>query len=220
MKRRPGLTLVDLMVSLTILAVIMTVVYAVFWSQQRASEATAQSRDVYAQGMLILDRLSRDISGVWLPSVSRSQNPASLSFDGKTDQLGFITTAVLSLDDALGPDMVEVGYRVVDQDDKTVKQLLRRQDDSLDEDGQTGGSEITLTSDLVKLELIYLDDAGREQSTWNAADAAALPKAVRIKLTLAGPDGREEFFTTEVSPPLAEPAVRAITIPGGLELPF
>ncbi|MDY6851028.1 MAG: type II secretion system protein GspJ [Thermodesulfobacteriota bacterium] len=218
MKNRPGLTLIDMLVALTILAVVMTAVYAVFASQKRAVKAATEGREVFAQGLIVLDRLSRDLRGAWLPDRANPASGIMLRFEGKSDRLDLATTAVLSQTETRGPDLVEVGYRVETDEDgrKAARRLVRRQDETPDDDPAEGGAEIILTRDLIALELVYLNGAGEGESTWVAAQAGQLPRAVRIKLVLSTSEGREETFTTQVILPLTGPLVRRISMPLGL----
>ena len=217
MKDRSGLTLVDLMVALSILAVILTTVYAVFASQDRAVRAASETRDVYGQGLLILDRLSRDLSGAWLPASPQKEVGILYGFEGQADRLDLATTARLSPDHASGPDVVEVGYRIVTQEDLPGPglTLVRRQDETPDDEPGGGGTSVVLTRDLVAFELSYLTKNGLSESSWEAATAGDLPAGVIVRLVLSAPGGREETFTTLVSIPLAQPAVPPIRMEVG-----
>jgi type II secretory pathway pseudopilin PulG len=214
MTTKRGLTIVDLMVALTILAVVLSVVYSVFASQDRALRAADQTRDVYGQGLSVLDRLSRDIGGVWLPTAT-AQGPGFLyRFSGSSDQLVLATTTRLSQDETQGPDLVEVGFRLIeDRDDpRGMKSLMRRQDDTPNQEAESEGAEIALTTDVVSLKFAYLDDTGEARDSWEAPLSANLPKAVRIELVLSSAENNEETFITLVSIPLAQPTVRPINL--------
>ena len=221
MNQQRGLTVVDLLVALTILALVLTAVYSVFSFQKRTMRSASLGRDVYAQGLIILDRMTRDISGSWLPQESGTSRLVC-RFAASGDRLDFITTAVLSPDESAGPGLVEVGYRLEqnDGDDDGTLSLYRRQDMTLDDDPADGGREIVLSRDVRSLALRFLDKDFIETATWEAEKAALLPRAVRITLTLVAENGWEETFSTLVFPPLARTPVRSIKIPSSGELPF
>ncbi|MBW2059937.1 MAG: prepilin-type N-terminal cleavage/methylation domain-containing protein [Deltaproteobacteria bacterium] len=217
MSRRTGLTLLDLLVAMAILAVILTSIYWVFANHQRSVEAASESRDAYGQGRIILDRMVRDLAGAWLPAGNRLKTGFSYIFDGQKDRLNLITTARLSPDIAPGLDLVEVGYRTVENEDGEELTLLRRQDRTPDGEALEGGTEIFLTRSLRHFEISYINRLGEELSTWQAKDAGGLPRAVRINLTLSVAPDKKETFTTVVALALSWPKVKIIELPAGLE---
>lgn len=215
MTRRPGFTLIDFTVSLAVLAVLMTVVYTAFAFQQKTVDAASEGRDVSAQGLIILDRLSRDIRGAWLPIEASESGRHSYLFAGGENFLRLTTTASLSPDQGRGPQIVEVGYRWENDpgdDDPDKLTLYRRQDDYLDQDPEDGGGEIVLSRDIVSLELAFVM-GDEERTEASVAAAPRLPDSVRVTLVLSTVDGKEETFITLVSPPLARPAVKSWEIP-------
>ncbi|MEW5723385.1 MAG: type II secretion system protein GspJ [Thermodesulfobacteriota bacterium] len=218
MRRGRGFTVVDLVVALAILAVVLSAVYAVFAVHQSALEAAAEAREVHGQALVILDRLVRDLGGAWLP-----QDPLEpYRFDGGRDRLDFITSAAMSLDQSAGPDLVEVGWRVVSRQEEGREQLwlVRRQDDVPDDQPGSGGREIVLTRDLVSLEIAY-GGGGRDwRADWAAHRLSELPPLVRLTLVLSDGEEGEETFSTAISPALALPLVHEIKGLSGLELPF
>jgi len=218
-KHRPAFTLVDFLVALAVLAVVMTAVYTVFTAQDRALRGVSEAREVYTQGALILDRLTRDLTGTWLPGQPRLGPGLVYRFQGAADRLDFITTAKLSQDQLPGPDLVEVGYLVAppEEDRPNRYRLIRRQDDTPDDQPDQGGREIVLTQDLIALELTYGDPDGQLKDAWEASTSSELPRSVRIKIVLADAAGREETFVVRAALPLTEPAVQPINAPLGLE---
>jgi len=218
-KQRPAFTLVDFLVALAVLAVVMTAVYAVFAAQDRALRGASEAREVYTQGTLILDRLTRDLTGAWLPGQPRLGPGLVYRFQGTTDRLDFITTASLSQDQLSGPDLVEAGYRtaVKEGDRPNVYRLIRRQDDTPDDQPDEGGREIILTQDLIALELTYGDPTGQMSETWEASSSSELPRSVQVKIVLADSEGREEIFIVRATLPLTDPAVQPINMPQGVE---
>ena len=219
MKTRPGITLIDLLISMAILAIVFTAVYAVFAFQEQNVRAASASRDVYAQGMMILDRITKDLTGVWLRAGARETDNIRYTFTGEEERMDFTTTARLSSQYEQGMDVVEVGYLVTtttDQADGTYS-LVRRQDDLVDGDTTEGGTEIILTSDLKTIEFSFLGSDGQEKDSWETDKPAELPKGVRITLTLSYDQDREEAFSTLVALPLSQPTVDNVDLPSGLE---
>ena len=221
MKNRPGLTLVDMMIALTVLAVILAAVYSVFAFQNRTARAAAEGRDAYGQGLFIMDRLGRDFSGAWLPQEANLSTGMSFRFEANEKSLNMATTSSLTQEEGRGPDLVEVGYRLQENDDskrddgRQTYTLYRRQDDVPDDEWDEGGNEIILSKDVLDFKITYLGAGAREKEDWSAKLYNDLPRGARIELTLAALDGAEENFLTQVELPLAMWPVRSIEIPFG-----
>jgi type II secretory pathway component PulJ len=219
------MTVVELMIALAILAIVMSAVYSAFSFQRRAVEVASEGRDASGQGLVILDRLTRDLSGVWLPRESTAESKGSYYlFEAEAKKLDFPTTSSLSPDPTPGPEVVEVGYRLEDNEEEEDQGpdkylLIRRQDDTPDDNPLEGGRDIVLTRDLVSLEIKYLGSDGEETETWHAVTADRLPRAVNIKVVLSTVKDQEETYTTRVFLPLAQPVVTRVELPSGLELP-
>jgi len=221
MKRQTGLTLLDLLLAMSLLMVILTTVYMVFANHERSVEAAAESRDSYGQARMILDRMIRDISGTWLPEIPASnEGTETVLFSGEEGRVDFITTARLSPEIAPGLDLVEVGYHVVENDDRNGYSLIRRQDNSLDTDISEGGTTITLTNQLETFEIGFIDADAQVQTAWKASAISNLPKSIQIKLVIRLSDDKTETFTTVASLPLAWPKVLEVSLPPGMVLPF
>ncbi|MBW1710754.1 MAG: hypothetical protein JRG97_06790 [Deltaproteobacteria bacterium] len=217
MSRRAGLTLLDLLLALTLLAVILTTIYWVFANHERSVEAASESRDTYGQGRLILDRLARDIAGAWLPAKTKSNDSFSYLFNGQDNRLDFTTSALLSPDIAPGLELVEVGYRTIENEEDDDFTLVRRQDRTPDGEIKEGGSKIILTRALNSFEISYINQLGQEMSSWQAKKSSELPHAVKISLTLTSTPDRKETFTTVIALPLSWPKLKTIAIPAGWE---
>lgn len=207
--RRPGLTLVDMLVALTILAVILGAVYAVFFSQENTRRAAGESRDAYAQGLVIMQRLGQDLRGAWLPEAATGPEGIVHRFEANGSGLNFTTSAAMSLSETRGPDLVEVGYRVEALEGDALA-LVRRQDDTVDDDPAEGGGEIVLTRDLESFELHYRTQDGLEETSVSAQRLDELPTAVRVVLTLKDQAGNAHAFRTMIQLPVRLPAARKI----------
>ncbi|MFH1139341.1 MAG: type II secretion system protein GspJ [Pseudomonadota bacterium] len=221
-RRRSGVTLIDLMIALVIMAVVLSAVYSVFAFQEKAVRAAAESRDVYGQGLVVLDRICRDLSGAWLPaSASRDNARVQYRFEGEKESLNFTSTASLSPDQDSGSEIAEIGYRLEEDPDSKEKKyiLYRRQDDSPDDEPDEGGSEFRMTSDLISFELSYRDRDNEESESTAAVKKDLLPLAVQVKLELSTVEGQKETFQTMVFLPLSQPVVTPVEVPelGGLK---
>ena len=205
MKTRPGFTLVDLLVAMAILAIIFAAVYSVFAFQSKAVTAASENREIFGQGLMIMDRISRDIQGGWLPIKKTDFATTQFLFEGEKNELNLATTASLSQDETRGPAIVEVGYRLNQGDyDRPGKMvLIRRQDDTPDDDPKDGGSEIVLSRDVVSLDFYYVGQEAGEEESFKGELKTELPREVGVKLVLSIIEDQEETFITRVDLPLS-----------------
>lgn len=233
----PGFTLVDLLIAITVMAVIMIAVQSVFIFQERTIKAALENREVFVQGQAILDRLTRDLNGLWLPTAYSGQamspqsgttspttqtglltNPTTQTgrvkyrFEAKADRLDFATTATLAQEEHPGQEIVEVGYRVLPgEEGGRTKILVRRQDEKVDDDPTEGGIGVILTKNLVSLDITFPGGQNRTQevTTWQATSLGSLPKAIRVKLVLATAEDNKETFLALISPPVAQGEIKS-----------
>jgi type II secretory pathway pseudopilin PulG len=208
---RSGFTLLDALLALVLLAVILSVVYAVFFAQEKARRAAEESRDVFGQGLVAVERLRMDLVGAWLPETGGGTGPA-YRFETVENGLDFTTSSSLSPTEAGGPDLVEVGYRLEETENEGLN-LVRRQDDTPDEDAASGGRSFILCRRVVSLELKYLGDDGAEAALSSARSSGEMPAQVRIRLVLADPNNRPHAFQTLVSIPLRRSAIPLMKTP-------
>lgn len=224
MKKSAGMTLLDLLLAITILVVLMTSVYAVYLNYRKTEKAVVESRQVYAQGRIILDRINRDLAGAWLPVVARKNSSILYKFTGSLDRMDFITTAVMSEKKIPGLELAEVGYRVEEVPGERRMMLFRRQDETPDSDPSEDGTEILLTRDLIEMEIKYLDASGNAQDFWEGEIKSKLPVAIFIKIVLAldndddedDDEEKDETFSSVARPALNFPKIKPITLPPGV----
>jgi prepilin-type N-terminal cleavage/methylation domain-containing protein len=206
-KRNTGFTLVDLMVALAILAIVLSAVFALFHSHERTVRAAGEERDLYAEAALILDRLTHDITGAWLPTLP-SEGQAKYAFAAEPGRLDFTTTAGLVPGAPVGSEIVEVGYRLETTDDESgLLRLIRRQDNTVDDTPDDGGWTIVLSQRIIRMTVMYADSNGQMDETFNTEQRSELPQMIAITLVMADANDRGKTFATTVSPALAQGVV-------------
>lgn len=220
MKRDAGFTVIDLMVALAILAIVLGAVFALFHSHERTVRAAEEERDLYGEAALILDRLTRDLTAAWLPDAP-AIGKAKYAFTAEPAKLNFATTAGLSPGTPSGSEIVEVGYRLeeITDDETGLLQLVRRQDDTIDDEPEEGGGEIVLSRRIVSMTVMYADSTGQMDETFSGEQRSGLPQMVAVTLVMASISGHEITFATTVYPALAQGMVHTVKLPDDGELP-
>jgi general secretion pathway protein J len=195
-----GLTLLEVMVSVAILALVGTLIYGAFDGMSRSRYAIDRLDDRYRQGRGAISRMGRELQDAFLsmhqPLVVSDQ-VRTTAFIGKkstpADRVDFTSFSHMRLGRNLHEsDQNEVGYfgaRDPDRADKT--DLVRREDRYVDLDPDKGGVINVLAEDIQSFEVTYLDPLTAQWTdNWDSTQAASqfnrLPLQVKLNLILNG----------------------------------
>jgi general secretion pathway protein J len=213
-----GFTLLEIILAVTILALIGTMVYGGFsqtaLNKARVEEDVDHSRVVH----MALERMTRELT---MAFVSTHANPSldlrvmETAFIGKDhgneDRIDFTSFSHRRLyRNAKESDQNEISYFVAeDPDDPRARVLARREQNRIDEDPRKGGKSQILVPGLTEFSVEYLDPLISEWvQAWDSEDmlgqANRLPTQIRIRLSVEDPrrPGKVETFGTRVSIPI------------------
>lgn len=215
MMKRNGFTLFEVLVTLAILAVVFSILYMTFHQSMRVMAETEERAEVFHQGRLILERMARDMTGIFISL----QNPPVPSFrygvvgrstrEGKNfrDRLDFTALAAPYFSPGEGRrELREVGYFLDHHPGGKGLTLFRRQDPALDGDLLQGGLSMAICDGVRSLSFSYFDGQRREVKEWNSLEGAQknkIPIRIGILLTIDDSQGRAHEFRTQVYIPLA-----------------
>ena len=193
-----GMTLLEVLVSLGVLAMISLLIYGAFDSLSRGRKGEALRVDRARQGRDAIDRITHEMQGAFLSL----HNPASVSLvtrqtafiatNGSTfDRLDFASFAHRRVEkEAKESDQCEIGYFVVKDPDKDEKMdLVRREQAPQDFEPKKGGVVNVLAEDVELFDIRYLDPlTGLWQDTWDTTQLTGqlnrLPLEVKVTLVL------------------------------------
>jgi type II secretion system protein J len=219
-----GFTLLEVLVSVAILAIIMAALYSAYTTNVEAIQIARENGQVHQTARIALDRITRDVQSAltetWSPS-----GTTRLGFIGKDqekdgrrmDRTDFTTLTYMALtEQSPAADLCEVGYRVVeDSEEQEILVLMRRQkilvslpgDDETPAEGfGEGGIEQELARNLAGFRITYEDARGEERDRWSAEDTdgpSGLPVLVKVRLVIKDALEREHVFFTTIHPELA-----------------
>jgi len=215
-----GITLVEAMISIAILAIVSTMIWQAFSQTSRNKQVVEREIDRYHVIRMGLERMAREISMAYV-SVHVNDSPGLLTvrsaFVGTDrsngDRLDFTSFSHQRLyRDAHESDQNELSYFVTrdpDPERSGQRVLARREQNRVDDDPQQGGRVQILIDDIENFQLEYYDvQIGEWQSHWDTtqvtAEANRLPYQVKIILTV--PDtrnrNREVTFATRTTVPI------------------
>ena len=222
MKRRfaRGMTLLEIMVSLGIMAMISLLIYGAFDSLSRGRKGEALRADRSRQGRDAIERMVRELAGAYLslhtnPNMALvTRTTAFIATSGANyDRIDFTSFAHRRIErEAKESDQAEIGYFVVkdpDVDDKM--DLVRREQAPPDMDPKRGGVVNVLCEDVESFDLKFLDPlTGQWVESWDTTQVTGqlnrLPVEVKISLALKPVKNSPPFkFTTKVVIPMVQP---------------
>ncbi|HEX9104364.1 MAG TPA: prepilin-type N-terminal cleavage/methylation domain-containing protein [Polyangia bacterium] len=219
MRRARGFTLIEVMVAVSILAIVTVLTWSSFKQTFATKSAIEAQAGRYRTVRLALERMAHELSMVYV-----SQNEDTSQAERRTRLVGKhhndIDEVLFSYfghqrlyQDANEADTALVYYYAGrDRDDSRKQNLMRRETRRLSYlkiDEQPGEADI-VCDDVIKLKLDYYDHRDkvwRDEWVTTALDGQPdrLPSKIRITLTVHDERGREVPFQTEVRVALSEP---------------
>lgn len=231
MKRagRRGVTLLEVLVALTILALISTLIYGAFDGMSRSKESLGKINERHHQGRSALARIARELQSAFISAhepllvTASTRTTIFIGQDSRpADRIDFTSFSHRRLrENAKESDQNEISYydsRDPDVSGKT--DLVRREDKVIDLEPEKGGVVNVVAEDIESFELQYYDPISRDWTdTWDSSQPAAqfgrLPMFVKVSLEIKGPDPRKPIlFQTKVPIAMQYPLCFATAIPG------
>jgi general secretion pathway protein J len=215
-----GMTLLEVLVSLGVMAMISLLIYGAFDSMSRGRRGEALRADRARQGRDAVERIARELQGAFLslhqppvPALQTRMTAFIATNSANFDRLDFTSFAHRRVErDAKESDQAEIGYFVVrdpEHDDKM--DLVRREEAPINFDPRRGGVVNVLAEDVESFDLKFLDPmSGTWVESWDSTQMAQqlnrLPVEVRVSLVLKAVKNTPEFkFTTKVILPIRDP---------------
>ena len=200
-RERAGVTLVEVMIAMTIIAIVTSLMYTGFAQTAQNKRRIESETERYHEIRMGLERMARELSMAYVSlqvNPNEALRPMLTAFvakdDGGGSRIDFTSFSHRRLyRDAHESDQNELGYFVTDHpEDPSREVLARREQHRID--------------DVVRLELTFLDPLSQEWvSTWDTTQAAMqpsrLPAQVLIRVTVPNVrgNGPEQTFATRTA---------------------
>jgi general secretion pathway protein J len=222
------MTLLEILVSIAILALVSTLIYGALDGMQRSRNGIARVDDRYHQGRQAIARMSRELQSAFLSwqqpqfLTASVRNFVFLGTDnGTSDRVDFQSFSHQRLmRNAHESDQNELSYfmgRDPERNDKY--DLLHREQREIDIDPTKGGVISVLAEDVTVFDVQYLEPlTDTWLDSWDTSQVASqytyqrLPLQVRIKLTMKGGEGDQLIkLMTKVNLGMQSPLTFALT---------
>jgi len=193
---RRGFTLVEVMLAITITAIVMGSVFAALYYTTVARDAIHNLAEIHSAGPAVLDRIEEDLRHVWvynLPGnrvfLGRNLSPTGVDADALDFVAGVESSEALLLDERwIRSRPCEIGYRLrPSPHDPDFLELWRREDFFLDDEPFAGGNW-TLVYDRMKyFNVTYYDTLGPDAEPydeWSTEAWGRFPRRIHIDLAV------------------------------------
>lgn len=194
---RRGFTLIEVMVSISIVALISMLIFGAFTGMARSRDNMLLVTDRYQQGRNAIDRMARELSSAFISGhepfnqVQFQRETAFIGTDQRpADRIDFAAFANVRLGrDSHESDQAELSYFAARNPDTGGIDLVRRIQRHLDDDPTKGGVVQVMVENIDSFDVKYMDSLTNEWvDSWDTTQAAGqparLPTYVWIRLVL------------------------------------
>ncbi|WP_429885911.1 type II secretion system protein GspJ [Geoalkalibacter halelectricus] len=204
MKSAAGFTLLEILVALTVTAIVLTATYGVFTSLSTAKDELERDGEIYHQARVLFDRMGREIRSTYFrPAVSETLFQGG---EGEIRDQDFLelTTAITSPTLPRATGISRVRYEVrLNPNDREGPPILVRREESLLPGGSAEGMEHRLAAGVSRFGVRFFDGV-EWRDAWNTTEGGGLPQMVELLLEMDAGD-RSLKFLTAVEIPRIEP---------------
>jgi len=174
-KLSKGFTLVEVLISLAILAMIVASTFTIFRSASKSWQKGESRSERYQNARNAISRMSAEISQAVI------NNSPLCRFTGDKNKASFISFVSTSSGVF---ELSEIEYWL----DSPTRRLMRNDDMEPDYDFTTFDHSDALSKNVSELEFLYFDGSSWAEN-WNSDEG--LPKAVKIKIKIEDKKARE-----------------------------
>jgi prepilin-type N-terminal cleavage/methylation domain-containing protein len=214
-KMKNGFTLFEVMITLSILGVVVSLLYLTLHQSMAVMAETEDRAEVIRQGRMILEKMTGELRGAALVPPKESFPAYRTGLVGRSTQEGKDYLDRLDFTHMPHPwavsaeggwGVTEVGYSLDRAPGGKGFTLFRRQDEARDGDLLRGGRSLAICDRVRSLSFSYFDQQGKKSKEWNSLEGERrnqLPSRVEIDLRLEDSRGQAHDFRTQVFLPLS-----------------
>ena len=195
-----GMTLLEVLLAVSVLAVLAVLVAATLRVGIRAWEVGQRQADAQQEVRAVVELVTEALAGAYPYRGSTSGGlERAVLFDGTTDEVRFVTTAPpVGLDAPAAPFHAVVLGRDGEDRLRVSERMVPAEAPFAD------GTATTLSRSVSAFHLRYRDAGGAWLDDWDGKSAAGLPTAVRVDLVLEAGGRRQSIPSLVVPLPLGK----------------
>lgn len=189
MKRSAGFTLIEVMIAVSLTAIVLTSIYGVFTAVFTARQQVLAESETAQIGRVLFERLGRELRGAWIPATGNKFFLASTDRDGRPELRFATASTTLAATGRGGMAALRYGLQPMDGSASDRLYLVRSEEpyhlrDRLDSDSYP------LTGNVKSVLWRFYGDNGWVEN-WSAAQSNTLPQLVELTIILLDPENRE-----------------------------
>jgi general secretion pathway protein J len=172
---RHGFTLLELLLAMTVLAVVVAMFSLSLSGSIRVFEGTEEEEKIYTMAQTAMDRITEDLAGAFATQECSFEGESGLENGHRADTLQFCSLAHVVFNPKQqkdGPALIR--YRVELNEDLDESYRLLRSDQLLlpeqEGDGESKAPGFILADNLRSLQLTYFDSSGQEFDNWQGTE--------------------------------------------------
>lgn len=201
--RQRGLTLVEVMIALMLMAFMATSVLVVMRNSADIQETVKRQTELSAMGRGAMERMRRELSQAWLSrNTTEFYRPVFKAEDrDPIDEIYFVAKAHRKLyPDVKESLLAEFGYTSESLRGSAFRTLMHREAPTIDEEPEKGGMVLAMCHNVREFNLRFYDPKKEEWvDEWDSEASETLnrlPRAIEIRLELEDDHGNVEAFFT------------------------
>lgn len=195
-----GFTLLEILLALSILATVLSTVFASYTGTFRVVSETESQAEVYQMARIALERILEDLESFYPPEQSETseageEEPFEFTEDPPVRFPSRAHVVFGEEDQSWGT--TEITYEVGEGDGGEGMILYRREtqwgEEEASEEGERGLPlcEKLWAEDPVKFETIYYDAAGKKMDNWDSSSEDQMTRRVNVVLQFINPSDSE-----------------------------
>lgn len=203
-----GFTLIEVLVSIFIGAIVLSVIYASFFQIIGAKDTAENELEFYHEARVILSRLREDLTMAYPRGAVYSKGGSKYDFfigeeEGKNGSVSFTSLSHGGALNSTGSDQARISYYLQPIPDSDLFSLIREENPLFGSD--SGGVQYPISERVVEFSLSYMrPDEGGFVKEWDSTQSGSLPKAVELTLVMRSPRGEDILFNSLILIPVAE----------------
>ena len=189
MKRSAGFTLIEVLIAVSLTAIVLGSIYGVFTSVFAARQRVLAESEISQIGRVLFERFGRELRGAWVPTTGNKFFLATTDRDGRPELRFATASTTLAATGRGGMAALRYGLQPMLEGPSDRLYLVRSEEPYHLRDRLDNGS-YPLTGNVKSVTWRFYGASGWVES-WSATQSNRLPQLVEMTVILLDKDNRE-----------------------------